>query len=129
MSTTHLHIERTDTSPGVDLDEGLIEFVGRSLPLNSEVFYSRVYHWLDRHLSNDKGGTITVNMKLDYIDTSSSRHLYNIFRRLAPGEGDARQVQVNWHYEAGDEEMAETGKDYQRFFNFDFRFIEVDELF
>lgn len=128
MSAEHLHIERTETSPGVDLNEGLIEFVGRSLPLNSEVFYSRVYHWLDRHLRNS-GDAITVNMKLDYIDTSSSRHLYNIFRRLTPVEGDPRQVQVNWHYESGDEEMAETGKDYQRFFDFDFHFIEVEELF
>ena len=32
-------------------------------------------------------------------------------------------------YETGDEEMAETGKDYQSFFNLDFNFIEVKELF
>jgi hypothetical protein len=36
---------------------------------------------------------------------------------------------VNWHYETGDEEMAETGKDYQSFFNLDFNFIEVKDLF
>lgn len=125
MSAQILHIERTDTSPGVDLGEGLMEFVGRSLPSNSESFYSRVYHWLDTYLQAEPQGT-TVNMKLDYIDTSSSRHLYNIFQRLDLAD---RQVEVNWHYESGDEEMAEVGKDYERFFKLRFRFIEVEELF
>ena len=130
MATKRFHIDRTDTSPQIDLDleQGLLEFIGRSLPHNSEQFYSRVYRWLEEYLQEPKGET-TVNMKLDYLDTSSSKHLYNIFQKLDAVTERGQKVQVNWHYETGDEEMAETGKDYQSFFGLDFRFIEVKDLF
>ncbi|MCB0764281.1 MAG: DUF1987 domain-containing protein [Flavobacteriales bacterium] len=126
----HFHIDRTDTSPqiDIDLDHGVMEFIGRSLPHNSEQFYSRVYHWLDEYLRAPQEET-TVNMRLDYLDTSSSRHLFNIFQRLDPATDQQRHVHVNWHYESGDEEMAEAGKDYERFFRMEFNFIEVPELF
>lgn len=125
-----LHIDRTETSPEIDLDleHGVIGFTGRSLPANSEQFYSRVYRWLDDYLKRPRLAT-TVNMKMDYLDTSSSKHLYNIFDRLNTVSERGHQVKVNWHFETGDEEMAETGKDYQNFFRLDFEFIEVKELF
>lgn len=130
MNAKRFHIQRTDNSPQIDLDleQGVLEFIGRSLPHNSEQFYSRVYRWLEEYLQEPKGET-TVNMKLDYLDTSSSKHLYNIFEKLDAVSERGQRVQVNWHYEAGDEEMAETGKDYQSFFRLDFNFIEVEELF
>ena len=74
-------------------------------------------------------GETTVNMRLDYLDTSSSKHIYNIFSRLDAVTAQGRPVKVNWHYETGDEEMAETGKDYESLFQMDFSFIEVEELF
>lgn len=130
MATKRLLIDRTDTSPGIELDleAGMIEFVGRSLPANSEMFYGRVYRWLEEYLKQPCHET-TVNLRLDYLDTSSSKHFYNIFDRLRHVNDRGRTVHVNWHYESGDEEMAEAGKDYQGLFNLDFRFIEVQELF
>jgi len=130
MANKRFHIDKTETSPQIDLDldNGVLDFIGRSLPHNSEQFYSRVYHWLEEYLNEPKGET-TVNMKLDYLDTSSSKHLYNIFQKLDAVSERGQKVQVNWHYESGDDEMAETGKDYQSFFGMDFKFIEVEELF
>jgi len=130
MAIKRFHIDRTETSPQIDLDldQGVLEFIGRSLPHNSEQFYSRVYRWLEEYLQEPKRET-TVNMKLDYLDTSSSKHLYNIFQKLNAVSERGQKVQVNWHYEEGDDEMAETGKDYQSFFGLDFQFIEVKELF
>jgi hypothetical protein len=92
------------------------------------LFYSRVYGWLEEYLRVSREET-TVNMKLDYLDTSSSKHIYNIFSRLDAVTGDGKRVRVNWHFETGDEEMAETGKDYESLFKLDFSFIEVEELF
>ncbi len=130
MATKRLHIDRTETSPGIDMDleQGHIEFIGRSLPANSEQFYSRVYRWLDEYLKQPRHET-TVDLKLDYLDTSSSKHFFNIFDKLNAVTERGQRVQVNWHYETGDEEMAETGKDYQSFFQLDFDFIEVKDLF
>lgn len=130
MATKLLHIDRTETSPQIDMDleQGTLEFVGRSLPANSEQFYSRVYRWLDEYLRAPREET-TVNMKLDYLDTSSSKHLYNIFDRLNAVNERGQRVHVNWHFETGDEEMAETGKDYESLFRLDFKFVEVQDLF
>jgi len=130
MATKRFHIDRTETSPQIDmdLDQGVLDFIGRSLPHNSEQFYSRVYRWIEEYLQEPKVETV-VNMKLDYLDTSSSKHLYNIFQKLDAVSERGQHVQVNWHFETGDDEMAETGKDYQSLFKLDFAFIEVQELF
>jgi hypothetical protein len=130
MAAKRFHIDRTETSPQIDmdLDQGVLDFIGRSLPHNSEQFYSRVYRWIEEYLQEPKVET-TVNMRLDYLDTSSSKHLYNIFQKLDAVSERGQHVQVNWHFETGDEEMAETGKDYQSLFKLDFNFIEVPELF
>lgn len=130
MAAKRFHIDRTETSPQIDmdLDQGVLDFIGRSLPHNSEQFYSRVYRWIEEYLQEPKGET-TVNMKLDYLDTSSSKHFYNIFQKLDAVSERGQHVKVNWHFETGDDEMAETGKDYQSLFKLDFAFIEVAELF
>lgn len=130
MTTKRFHVDRTETSPGIDVDleRGMIEFVGRSLPNNSEQFYARIYRWLDEYLRAPRNET-TVNMRVDYLDTSSSKHLYNIFDRLNAVTERGQHVRVNWHYESGDDEMAETGKDYQSLFHLEFNIIEVPELF
>lgn len=130
MPVKHMHIRRTTTSPEVemDLEQGTIEISGRSLPANSEVFYERVYRWIETYLEHPRERTI-VNMRMDYLDTSSTKHFYNIFDRLSTVNEQGKQVQINWHYEIGDEEMAETGKDYQSLFPMDFHFIEVKDLF
>ncbi|MFZ1687453.1 MAG: DUF1987 domain-containing protein [Flavobacteriales bacterium] len=130
MPENVFHIDRTETSPqiDIDLDHGVLEFIGRSLPANSEAFYVRVHGWLDEYLKAPRPSTV-VNMKMDYFDTSSSKQFYNIFERLNAVSERGHQVNVNWHFETGDEEMAETGKDYERFFRMDFKFVEVEELF
>ncbi|MBP7516193.1 MAG: DUF1987 domain-containing protein [Flavobacteriales bacterium] len=130
MATKRLHIDRTESSPEIDMDleHGMIEFTGRSLPANGELFYGRVYRWLEEYLKQPRAETV-VNMKMDYLDTSSSKHFFNIFDKLNAVCERGQKVHVNWHYETGDEEMAEAGKDFQSFFTLDFDFVEVEELF
>ncbi|HOP42752.1 MAG: DUF1987 domain-containing protein [Flavobacteriales bacterium] len=130
MATKRFHLDRTDTSPQIDLDleQGTLEMIGRSLPHNSEQFYGRIYQWLEEYLRSPRAETV-VNMRLDYLDTSSSKHLYNIFDRLRAVTERGQQVRVNWHYESGDDDMEETGKDYRQLFHLDFRLIEVEDLF
>lgn len=130
MALKQFHIGRTETSPEVELDmeQGVIDFTGRSLPPNSSKFYERVHRWIEEYLKEPKAQT-TVNMRLDYLDTSSSKHFYQIFQQLSGANANGSRVLVNWHYEIGDEEMAEAGKDYMSLFTLDFHLIEVKDLF
>lgn len=129
MSESRIHIDSTETSPEVDIDiaQGKVEFIGRSLPSNSDQFYHRVYRWLDEYLKNPKPST-DVNVRLDYMDTSSSKHFYNIFERLNNAMSTGSEVNVNWHFETGDEDMEETGKNYNELFEMNFNFIEEEEM-
>lgn len=129
MATKRLHIDRTETSPGIDMDleMGNFTFTGRSLPANSERFYDRVHRWLDEYLKQPR--PTTVDIRMDYLDTSSSRHFFRIFHRLHAVHERGVPVKVNWHFESGDEQMVEAGRDLQHHFEMDFAFIEEKDLF
>ncbi|MBK7945108.1 MAG: DUF1987 family protein [Flavobacteriales bacterium] len=98
MPSKRFHIDSTAPRPlrksTWTLDQGVLELVGRSLPSIPENF-TGAYRWPDEYLQEPKGQT-TVNMRLDYLDTSSSKHLYNIFQRLNAVNERGQQVQVNW---------------------------------
>jgi len=123
-------INKTERTPDVTLDheKGYIELRGRSLPMNSMAFFEPIHHWLKDYSKTPRKVT-TVNIMLDYFDTSSSKHIYNIFSQLRAVNEQGNHITVNWHFENGDEEMEETGKDYENLFQMSFNFVEVDELF
>ena len=125
-----LKIQKTERTPDVIMDheKGYIELRGRSLPMNSVEFFKPLHNWLSGYLQDPRKVT-TVNIILDYFDTSSSKHIYNIFNTLRAVNEKGNLITVNWHYENGDEEMAESGKDYQHLFQMPFNFVEVDEIF
>ena len=112
----------------LDHDKGYIELKGRSLPMNSMEFFKPLHNWMDGY-SRDPQKVTTVNIMLDYFDTSSSKHIYNIFQSLRSVNEQGNHITVNWHYENGDEEMEESGRDYEHLFQMSFNFIEVDQLF
>ena len=72
-----------------------------------------------------KGKSIPEN-SLDYFNTSSSKCLLDIFRRLEPANsGGASSVKVHWFYESDDEDMMEAGDDYQALVKLPFTLIKV----
>jgi hypothetical protein len=80
MATKLLHIDRTETSPQIDMDleQGTLEFVGRSLACRTPNSSSAgCYRWLDEYLRSSARGDHGGHPKLDYLDTSSSKHFYN----------------------------------------------------
>jgi len=123
-------INKTERTPNVILDheKGYIELRGRSLPMNSMEFFEPIHHWLVDYSKTPRKVT-TVNIMLDYFDTSSSKHIYNIFNSLRTVNEKGNLITVNWHFENGDEEMEETGKDYENLFQMSFNFVKVDDLF
>ncbi len=120
--------EGTPKTPYVRLDgeKGLIEIKGRSIPENSIEFYKPLIDWLEEYGELAQNET-AVNVQLEYFNTSSSKCILDIFKKLEIIFKKGRKVEVNWYYEEDDEDMFEAGEDYQSIINVPFKMIEMEE--
>ena len=121
-----LLIEGTAKTPIIrfDGDLGLIEIKGRSIPENSIEFYKPLVDWLDRYSQNPKQ-TTKVNIQLEYFNTSSSKCILDVFKKLEVIHKANREVVINWYYEEDDEDMLEAGEDYESIIRIPFKMIEI----
>ena len=121
-------IEPTRTTPLInfDPDEGTLEMKGRSSPENSIQFYQRVLDNLDEYAETG-GPEFTANIAFEYFNTSSSKCLFDVFKRLSKIENSGRTITINWYYEEGDDDMMEAGEDYSDLLDLDFNFFEIEE--
>ncbi len=107
-------LEATAKTPKLSFDNehGLFEISGRSIPENSIEFYKPVLDWLDAYgdLPIEKTKLL---IKLEYFNTSSSKCLVDIFRRLEKMHANSTQVEVEWYYDEEDEDMLESGEDFK----------------
>ena len=92
-------------------NSGAIEIKGKSIPENSVEFYQPVLSWLDQYAQKPLAKT-SVTVHLEYFNTSSSKCLLDIFRRLEKLHASTNEVSVLWLFEEDDEDMQEAGDDY-----------------
>jgi len=121
-------IEPSNKTPNVKLDASSNTFVieGRSIPENSTEFYKPVFDWLDAY--NDSPNDDTVfDFKLEYFNTSSSKCILDIFRKLEKIHEGGNKIVVKWHYEEDDEDMQEAGEDYQRIVKVPIELVMMEE--
>lgn len=121
-------IEGTPKTPTVNFDAstGKIEIKGRSIPENSIEFYKPLVDWLEAYGSSAQANTV-VNIQLEYFNTSSSKCILDIFKKLENIAKAGSNVIINWYYEEDDEDMLEAGEDYQSIIKVPFKMIEIEE--
>jgi hypothetical protein len=94
-----------------DSEKGIIEIKGRSNPENSAQFYKPLIEWVEKYSSNPTAKT-TINIQLEHFNTSSSKCILDVFKKLEPIKKANLDIMVNWYYEEDDEEMMEAGETY-----------------
>jgi hypothetical protein len=121
-----LNIKGTAKTPSVFLDanKGLVELKGRSIPENTIEFYNPVFRWLDGYALMKKDKT-TVNVQLEYFNTSSSKCITEIFKKLEEIARNGSDVIINWHYHPDDEDILTAGDDIKSLIKLPFNFIEL----
>jgi len=121
-------IEGTPKTPTVNFDAatGKIEIKGRSIPENSIEFYKPLVDWLEAYGASSLKNTV-VNIQLEYFNTSSSKCILDIFKKLENIAKAGSEVIINWFYEEDDEDMLEAGEDYQSIIKVPFKMIEIEE--
>lgn len=121
-----IRIEGTPKTPSVEFNTagGSLEIKGRSIPENSIEFYKPLIEWIESYAKAPQGNTV-VNIQLEYFNTSSSKCILDLFKRL---EVISKEITINWYYEEDDEDMLEAGEDYDAIINIPFKMIEIEEI-
>lgn len=125
----NINIEGTPKTPTIDFnaESGVMLIKGRSIPENSIDFYKPLFEWIDTYAGEAKDSS-ELHMQLEYFNTSSSKCILDIFKKLESIKNSGKNVSVNWHYEEDDEDMLEAGEDYDAIIDIDFKMIKVDEI-
>jgi len=125
-----LSLQGSPKTPTVEMnaESGVIEIKGRSIPENSIDFYRPVVEWLDTYAESAAEAT-EVNIQLEYFNTSSSKCILDVFKKLENvfKKNGEKGVTINWYYEEDDEDMLEAGEDYQSILKIPFKMIELEE--
>jgi hypothetical protein len=122
-------IEGTPKTPTItfNAESGKLEIKGRSIPENSIEFYKPMVDWLEEYGKSPSDKT-EVNIQLEYFNTSSSKCILDVFKKLESiSKSEKSQVTINWYYEEDDEDMLEAGEDYQSILHIPFKMIEIND--
>ena len=124
-----LVIDGSAKTPSIDFNSetGTLELKGRSIPENSIEFYKPLNEWLEEYAGYPRDNT-TVDVRLEYFNTSSSKCILDFFKRLEIVNQGSSEVHVYWYFETDDEDMQEAGEDYEAIVGLPFKIIEVEEI-
>ena len=125
-----IFIKATTKTPKVDFnsDSGVLEITGRSIPENSVDFYKPILEWLDDYAKIAQNNKQTVfKFQLEYFNTSSSKCILDIFRKLEKLYTDEVNIAIKWFYEEDDEDMYESGEDFREIMDIPVELVEIKE--
>ncbi len=112
----NINIKETEFTPSIllDLETGLIEIKGNSLPENTFNFYKEFMDTTKNYFNNPKE-TTTVNMEIIYFNSSSSKLFFDLFDLLEDNHKEYNII-INWIYDQENESMEEAGEDFKEDF-------------
>jgi hypothetical protein len=121
-----INIEGSPKTPSIkfDVEKGILEIRGRSIPENSIEFYKPLVDWLDDYAKEPLKKT-QVNIHLEYFNTSSSKCILDVFKKLEAIHKAKNDVVIFWYYEEDDEDMLEAGEDYESIIRIPFKMVEI----
>ena len=119
-----ISIEGTSKTPAITFDtvKCIMEIKGRSTPENSTDFYMPIVDALKR-FPEKKCHKITANFQLEYFNTSSSKCILDILKTLGAMKKIGVEVVINWYYEDDDDDMFDSGENYQQILSLPFNMI------
>ena len=109
----NLNIEATEYTPKITLNanKGLIEIRGDSFPENTYDFYKPVTDWLKEYFESHAKDTTTINMEINYFNSSSSQLFFDLFD-LFEEVSESNNLEINWVYDEKNDSAEEAGEDF-----------------
>lgn len=110
MENLHLARKKDTLEIHFDADTGVLALEGASYPENPIEFFDPIYAWIQQYI-DEAHGPLTVTIRINYLNTSSSKCILDFLEMLESYHKAGGVVQVDWYYEEDDEDMLETGEE------------------
>ena len=105
-------------------EDGKLLLKGRCMPEDVAAFFKPLIDWAYAL----KIESLTVDIDLDYLNSTSSRKLLDLLKIL-DANNNIKEFIINWHFETGDEDAVELGQIYEELLlKASFRYREYHEV-
>jgi len=128
-----LIINPTQYTPRVifDPEAGTYEIVGESRPEDVRSFYGPIIDWLDEfkeYLSanEEAGKKYDFKIVLEYFNSTSAKFVLDILMKLDEFLVEGHEFKIDWHYEEIDEDMRESGEEFDKLTSVPFKFTRIE---
>lgn len=110
----NIKIAGTDRSPELDFnfESGTFSLKGESYPEDVTAFYGEALKAFESYLEALDGGTVNFTFELIYFNSSSAKVLMGLFDMLEEAAEEGATINVEWVYEADDDNMEELGEEF-----------------
>ncbi len=116
--------EPSQSSPLIDFDlsKQIQKIQGVSIPVDAFSFYLETYDFLEKNKGKFLPNT-EFHFDLKYFNTSSSKALFTLARRIQALVTEGADMKIVWYYSDDDDFMLESGEEFQTLLStqFDFR--------
>jgi hypothetical protein len=112
MNDLTINAEKDTLKVTCHYETGIIKLEGVSYPADAAEFFNPIFEWLETYIEQ-VGGAIVMNLFINYLNTSSTKCLFDIVDRMEEYYNDNNKAQVNWYYEKNDEDIKEIGLEFQ----------------
>ncbi len=108
-----LNIGPTRHTPAIvyEPDARRLRFEGESYPENAAQFYEPIFAWLQKRLQ-DQPSPLSVDVTMNYFNSSSSKALLDIFDMLDQAAGKGMDITVNWRFHEDNDIGEEYGEEF-----------------
>lgn len=124
-----LIVSGTEYTPAIDLDpvKLTMNFTGVSRPENVGLFYQQVIDWisdLNEEIESKTPATLKITFKLDYCNSATQKYILIILEKITDLKDRGLDLEVEWHYDEGDDKMLEDGEDIADAIGLEFKFFQ-----
>ena len=111
-------IEPTKHTPEIAFDSknDTLKIKGMSFPADIMQFYAPFLSWVEDYLQALDDRLFIVNVELSYLNSSSSKVLWDFFEMLDEDVTKGKNITVNWIYDEDDDDKQEIGEEFQEDF-------------
>lgn len=124
-----LYIDAGRYTPEISCDPQvhILNFKGESYAQDAGDFYAPVISWVKEYLDHKPDESLTVNIDLNYFNSSSSKILLDFFYMLDKAAGTGKTIAINWYYDSENEDNLEYGQEFEEELDFlNFMYIVKD---
>lgn len=110
----NLFIEQTTYTPKIDLnaETGIMNIYGKSYPENTFEYYKPISNWITEYFKGENSKTFTLNLDLEYLNSSSLKAYFDIFDILEEACENGHTIVVKWIFDKENDISEETGEDF-----------------